>query len=326
MVVGCTEPAAIAYAVQAARKNRRSPLDPDDFRLRLLVSPEVRRNASTAVVPGIGKRGVRAAAAAGLLAAAAEFNPFAELRPDSAAGLLRRSKWIEIETSRRGGVYIRADLAGGGETVTAVISGRHDRVAKVLRDGKTIFQAPPIEPPPFSSLAEIHRIASRGDRRLEKFARSFTERQVRGDPARSLEEELAGLVRGRMRGDPLPVLTFTGSGNQGMFLGVPLRRLYESRGDCFLPGAVFALLAQVHLSRVRKRISNDCGLAVKAAPALAGGIAFARGLSPAAVGRVMGGVARRLEGIDCRGALPGCGAKAVRCLRAVAAETGGDWP
>lgn len=325
VVVGCTEPAAIAYAVQAARKSRKKPLDPGEFSLRLSLSPEVRRNASTAVVPVVGKKGVRAAAAVGLVSSASGFNPFAGLRPGAARSLLRRRKWLAVETSRRRGIYIRAELSGGGETTAATIAFRHDHLARVSRNGRVIRSAARPAPPRLAGLEEIVRLAARRDERLEELARDFILGQVRGDHSRGPAAELAGLVRARMLGEPLPVLTLTGSGNQGMFLGVPLRRLYESRGDEVLPAAVFALLTQVYLSRLEKRISGDCGLAVKAAPALAAGLAFGRGYSPARIARVMDNVRRRLGEIGCPGALPSCGRKAVRCLEAVSAETGEDW-
>lgn len=322
VVVGCTEPAAIAYATQAARKHRKKPLDLNDFTLRLSVSPEVRRNADTAVVPGLGRRGVRAAAVAGLLSSSSGFNPFADLHPETGQDLFRRRKWLVVETARRGGIYIRAEISGGDESVTAEISGRHDHLTRITRDGEVIHSAAPMAESPLTGLEEIGRLAGRRDKRLESLALDFIRRQVRGDASQGLATELAGLVRSRMVGEPLGVLTFTGSGNQGMFLGVPLRWLWESQGDDALPAAVFALLAQIHLSRIRKRISDDCGLAIKAAPALAGGIAFGQGLSPTGIARVMRNVRRRLEDIDCKGAMPGCGAKAIRCLRAVIEETG----
>ncbi len=321
-VVGCTEPAAIAFAVQAARRQLKGPIDPATVRLRLSVSPEVRRNASTAVVPGIGRRGVRAAAAAGLLSRAEGFNPFAGLRLSPSHPLLRRSGWLLVSTARRRGIFIRAEIATPSGRAAAVVAGRHDRVVSVSRGGEAVFRAARPELPRLRGLAEIAGIARRRDPRLESFARDFLRRQVRGDPSRGLVDELAGLVVDRMNGRPLPVLTFTGSGNQGMFLGVPLRDLYRRRGEEALPAVVFSLLAQVHLCRVRKRISDECGLAVKAAPALAAGLAYARGRSLAEIKRVMERVRRRLENMDCRGALPSCGGKAAHALRVAGEEAG----
>lgn len=322
VVVGCTEPAAIAFAVQAARRRLKGSLDLSAVRLELSLSPEVRRNASTAVVPVIGRRGVRAAAVAGLLATAPGFNPFAGLRLSPAHPLLRRSGWLTVASARKRGIFIRAVLITPEERVTAVVAGRHDLIAHVSRNGKTIFRSSRRQRPRLKGMEEIDRIAGRRDHRLESFARDFVRRQVRGDHSRGLAAELAGLVAARMSGAPLPVLTFTGSGNQGMFLGVPLRDLYRERGAEAIPALVFALLAQIHLCRVRKRISNECGLAAKAAPALAAGLAYARGKSLAEITRVMENVRRRLKDMDCRGALPSCGGKAKRALRVAREEVG----
>lgn len=326
VVVGCTEPAAIAYAVQSARRHLVAPLEPGTFRLRLSLSPEVRRNASTAIVPVIGRRGVRASALAGLLSTATGFNPFAGLRVPPSHPLLRRRGWLSVATSRKRGIFIRAELITPKERVTAVVAGRHDQLDRVSRGGQRVFRSRRPAPPKLGGLGEIARLATIRDRGLESFAREFLRRQVRGEPSRGLGDELAGLVVERMNGRPLPVLTFTGSGNQGMFLGVPLRDLYRRRGEEALPAVVFALLAQVHLCRARKRISDECGLAVKAAPALAAGLAYARGWTLAEIKRVMERVRRRLKNMDCRGALPSCGRKAARALRVAREEAGEETP
>jgi L-cysteine desulfidase len=322
VVVGCTEPAAIAFAVQAARRHFRGFLDLSTVRLALSLSPEVSRNASTAVVPVVGQRGIPAASVAGMVSTASGFNPFAGLRLSPAHPLLRRSGWLTVTSARKHGIFIRAALITPEERVTAVVAGRHDRIDSISRNGKTVFRSSRRQLPCLKGMEEIARIAGKRDHRLESFARDFVRRQVRGDPSRGLAAELAGLVAARMCGAPLPVLTFTGSGNQGMFLGVPLRALYRKRGEEALPAIVFALLAQIHLCRVRKRISNECGLAAKSAPALAAGLAYARGKSISEITRIMESVRRRLKGMECRGALPSCGEKAARVLRVTEEEAG----
>ena len=72
-----------------------------------------------------------------------------------------------------------------------------------------------------------------------------------------------------MTGYTHPVMTITGSGNQGIFIGLPYQRLHARHGDRNHPAVVFSLLAQIHLSARHQRLSSTCGLATKAAPALA---------------------------------------------------------
>ena len=83
---------------------------------------------------------------------------------------------------------------------------------------------------------------------------------------------------------------------------------------------VFALLAQIHLSAKHDRLSDKCGLATKAGPALAAGLAFARGAGPADIRRIFREFPARLADLTCEGAEPACGRKARRAFRAVAAH------
>ena len=115
-----------------------------------------------------------------------------------------------------------------------------------------------------------------------------------------------------MSGSSSPVMTITGSGNQGIFLGVPYRELYRKHGNKILPAVVFSLLTQIHLTKQRKRISDKCGLATKAAPALAAGLAFAKGEDLTNIRQVMREVEQRLQDMRCYGARASCGNKAAR--------------
>lgn len=218
-VVGCTEPAAIAYALRTLVRHTQPPPSPETFRAELRISVDARRNASTAVVPRLKQPGIHAAAAAGL--------------------------------------------------------------------------------------------ASRAD--------DFITRQVPAEKGYSLETQIARRVTGRMTGYTHPVMTITGSGNQGIFIGLPYQRLHARHGDRILPAVVFSLLAQIHLSARHQRLSSTCGLATKAAPALAAGLAYARGATPAEIERLFRAIPARLKALTCEGAEPACGDKARRAYRAVAA-------
>ena len=106
-----------------------------------------------------------------------------------------------------------------------------------------------------------------------------------------------------MTGYTHPVMTITGSGNQGIFIGLPYQRLHARHGDRILPAVVFSLLAQIHLSARHQRLSSTCGLATKAAPALAAGLAYARGATPE-IERLFRAIPARLKALTCEGAEP----------------------
>ena len=322
-VVGCTEPAAIAHAVQCARRHLSGHPIPEQIRVTASLSPEVLRNASTAVVPVIGKRGVREAVVAGFYSSSPGFNPFAGLKVPRTTPLLSRRTWLSIVPSAKRGIYIRVTLEVPGEAVTVTVAGRHDSIVSIVKNGRVRYRAAGRRcTARLNGLREIAAIVKRRSPRLERIALDFIARQVKADPGKPLINGVEELVTKRMTGRPLPVLTITGSGNQGIFLGVPLRALYRRLGRRALPAVLFSLLTQVHLSLRRKRISDACGLAAKAAPALAAGLAYAQGEDIHAIRRATAVVYNRLKRTPCRGANPGCGLKASRAIRCVFAVVG----
>ena len=312
-VVGCTEPAAVAYALRTLVRHLPARPAPGAFRAELRLSRDAFRNASTAVVPHLQVRGILAAAAAGLASRADGFNVFADFDRRRARAFLRTKNWLAIAPLRRRGLYVEARIPGARTSVT--LAGRHDHIEKLMVAGRDRTpREKPLPPPP--TLAEMFRLARARDPQLEALARDFVLRQVPAERGHPLDMQIARRVAGRMSGYAHPVMTITGSGNQGIFIGLPFRKLYAEQGAAILPALVFSLLAQVYLSARKNRLSADCGLATKAGPALAAGLAFARGAGPAEIRRIFREVPARLAGLVCAGAEPACGRKARRAFRA----------
>lgn len=313
-VVGCTEPAAIGYALRTLARHLPQRPTPAAFRAELRLSSDTLRNASTAVVPRLKTRGILAAAAAGLASRADGLNVFADFDLRRARAFLQNPAWLNVVPVRRRGLFVHAQLPGLRTGVT--LAGRHDRIEKFVVFGRDRTpREKPLPPPP--TLADMFKLARTRDPQLEALARDFLLRQVPAENGFSPESQIARRVAGRMAGYVHPVMTLTGSGNQGIFIGLPFRRLYAEQGDAILPAVVFALLAQVHLSAQHDRLSEKCGLATKAGPALASGLAFADGASPADIRRIFRDFPARLADLTCEGAEPACGQKARRAYRAI---------
>jgi L-cysteine desulfidase len=312
-VVGCTEPAAIAFAFRTLVRHLPVASAPGDLRAALHMSRDAFRNASTAVVPHLKVPGILAAAAAGCASRADDFNVFADFDLKRARQLMKNGSWLRVVPLRRRGLYVRVRFAPGTEII---LSGRHNHVEQLVVHGRDLTprETPPPPPP---KLEEIFALARARHPKLEALALDFITRQVPPEKGFPLNEQIARRIAGRMAGYAHPVMTLTGSGNQGIFIALPYRHLYAKQGDTILPALVFSLLAQVHLSHKHKRLSADCGLATKAAPALAAGLAFARGASPADIRRLFREIPARLAGLACEGAEPACGGKARQALRAV---------
>ena len=319
-VTGCTEPASVAFAFLRARRHLNGQFDPRTVKAQLYASPEVLRNASTAVVPFLSRRGLRTVVAAGLSSRADQFNLFPGIDRRITRMLLRRRSWLEVgRIAQHQGIYVKAVLFTPTESVAVVIQGRHDEIRAISHNGKTIFRSPPHRQQSIR-IPEIMTMVAKRDHRLEDIAREFIVQQVRGDPAQPLPEQIAALIRARMCGSRSPVMTVTGSGNHGILLGVPFYDLYRKHGKCILPAALFSLLAVIHMTGKRSRISADCGLATKAAPALAAGLALAQGANLAQITRLMRSVSQALRNLKCAGAWASCGKKAEQVFGVVLVE------
>ncbi len=318
-VVGCTEPAAVAYAFRTLSRHLPSmPAPSRHAPLELRISRDAHRNASTAVVPHLLQRGIRAAVAAGLTSRRNDFNVFADFDLPAARELLKRKGWLNIVPVQRRGLYITARIPN--QQASIILQTRHDQIQQLLIGDQNLTPTPPPLPLP-PNLNEIFELAQRRNPQLEALALDFITRQVSAERGYPLAEQVARRVSGRMSGYSHPVMTLTGSGNQGIFIGLPYRRLYHEKGDTLLPAIVFSLFVQLHLSHRHKRLSSDCGLATKAAPALAAGLAFARGAGPAEIRRLLRDVPARLLPMKCPGACPSCGTKAKQCLELVQLTT-----
>jgi L-cysteine desulfidase len=312
-VTGCTEPAAIAYAFRTLVRHLPAPPDPRRLSARLRISRDAFRNASTAVVPHLKIPGLQAAAAAGLASRANDFNVFADFNLRQARSLLNQPGWLTVLPVRRKGLMIHLQL---NQRAEIHLQGRHDHIQRLVVNGRDLTPKAPVLPPP-PTLEEIFALARARNPALEALALDFITRQVPAEKRFPLVDQVARRVAGRMAGYAHPVMTITGSGNQGLFLALPYRHLYACHGDAILPALVFSLLAQILLSHRHNRLSSDCGLATKAAPALAAGLAFARDASPADIRRIFRDIPERLGHLSCEGAEPACGDKARQALNAV---------
>ena len=315
-VIGCTEPAAIAYAIRTLTRPLFRKPNPDTLRLQLRVSSDAYRNASTAVVPKLKQPGVHAAAAAGIASRSNCFNVFADVDLPAARRFFRAPDWLDAAPVRKKGLFVHAKLDAQNEIVLA---GRHNQIERFILRGRDRTPAAPNLPEP-PGIPGIAALANARHASLERFALDFIRRQVPPEKNHSLTDQVVRRIVGRMTGFSHPVMTFTGSGNQGIFIALPYLHLHKQYGDAILPALVFTLLTQIMLSHRHQRLSVRCGLATKAAPAIAAGLAYANGAAPAQIQTLLQTLPRQIGAIPCDGAEPACGEKARRALNVLHIE------
>ncbi|MBA3052713.1 MAG: L-serine ammonia-lyase, iron-sulfur-dependent, subunit alpha [Candidatus Omnitrophota bacterium] len=326
-VVGCTEPASVAFAFARAAALFREYDSPSgisgNFKAAVVISRDVFRNISTVRVPVMKIKGINAAAACGIYTKSSGFNPFAGIgavEKRKITALLKRKNWLKVSVKNVDGIFVDAQIACKGKKSRVVVEGSHDNVKAVYFSGRKTAQNKKKPVYRLKSMEEIFNIVKRRDKGLEDIVERFII-----DQGRLYEEfgygdvfaAVSGLVKKRMDGDSLKVITVTGSGNQGIFLGIPFYIMYKKRGKKILPAALFAVLTQIYLTNSKGRISGDCGLAGKAASSLAAGLSLLETANLKKIRDNMLLTHRALKGLQCEGAEPVCAMKAYLALTSV---------
>ena len=115
----------------------------------------------------------------------------------------------------------------------------------------------------------------------------------------------------RMAGCPLPVMTTSGSGNQGMTASLPIIQYCEDNNLSYeekIRGLVFSHLATIHIKTNVGRLSAYCG-AICASAGMSGALAFVMGEDLEIVANSITNTLGNVSGIICDGAKASCAMK-----------------
>lgn len=115
----------------------------------------------------------------------------------------------------------------------------------------------------------------------------------------------------RMNGCPLPVMTTSGSGNQGMTCSLPVIRFCQMRGksrEQLLRALFVSHMSTIHIKEEIGRLSAYCG-AMAASAGVAGALCYADGLSVEQVKMAVETTLATVSGIICDGAKSSCATK-----------------
>ncbi|STO32221.1 Serine dehydratase alpha chain [Fusobacterium necrogenes] len=115
----------------------------------------------------------------------------------------------------------------------------------------------------------------------------------------------------RMNGCSLPVITTSGSGNQGMTCSLPIIKFCQEKGfskEQLIRGLFFSHMTTIHIKSNIGRLSAYCG-AICASAGVAGAISFLSGLSLEQIGYAIETTLGTMSGVICDGAKSSCATK-----------------
>lgn len=345
--IGCTEPIAVALCVAKAREILGTELEKVSARL----SANILKNAMGVGIPGTGMIGLPIAIALGALVGRSEYQLEVLKDSDAKAVERgkRFIEQGRIDISLKEGIteklYIEIEVSGGGHSAVAIIAGGHTNFVFISRDGETLQESrrtsgseqeaqgvelnlrkvfdfamtTPLDEIRFILEAKRLNKAAAEDSFKNNYGhcvgntlRHAPELRIIGDCALSrILSYTCAACDARMAGAMVPVMSNSGSGNQGIATTLPVVVYAEeikADEEHLVRALVLSHLTAIYIKQSLGRLSALCGCVV-AATGSSCGITYLMGGGYEAVSFAVKNMIANLTGMMCDGAKPSCSLK-----------------
>lgn len=345
--IGCTEPIAVALCVsKAARLLGKEP-----EKIKVLLSANILKNAMGVGIPGTGMIGLPIAIALGALAGNPDYQleVLKDITSDDVERgkqvIAENRIDIQLKENIAEKLYIEVIMSAGPDETTAIISGGHTCFVYEARNGNVLLDerisavaeeseedgslslrkvydfalTAPLEEIDFIlDSARLNKAAAeasfKGDygHSLGKSLRNDNERRVMGDSVFTrILSYTSGACDARMAGAMIPVMSNSGSGNQGIAATLPVvvyaEENQKSREE-MIRALVLSHLTVIYIKQSLGRLSALCGCVV-AATGSSCGITYLMGGGYEEMTYAVKNMVANLTGMICDGAKPSCAMK-----------------
>ncbi len=343
--IGCTEP--IAVALCAARAAELLGMEPESITVQL--SANILKNAMGVGIPGTGMIGLPIAVALGALIGRSEYGlkdcsdeAVARGRAMIEAGKIK----ISLKENIAEKLYIEVEAQADGHRSKAVIASMHTNFVCLERDGEVLLDKGSSSEECVDdghtvhlSLRKVYDFATTvplddisfilESARLNKAA---AERSFEGDFGHGLGKTMRGNLEvgimgdsvfshilsytsaacdARMGGAMVPVMSNSGSGNQGIAATLPVVIFAQERGKSeeeLTRALILSHLTAIYIKQSLGRLSALCGCVV-AATGSSCGITLLMGGGYEQISFAVKNMIANLTGMTCDGAKPSCAMK-----------------
>jgi len=345
--IGCTEPIAVALCVARACELLGSR--PEKIEVRL--SANILKNAMGVGIPGTGMIGLPIAIALGALIGRPEYGLEVLKDADAAAVeqgkkyIAEKRISVDLKKDIEEKLYIEAEVADGTHRAMAVIAGGHTKFVylrlddKVLEDSRTCGGESECDDEVRLTLRRVYDFAMTTPAEELKFIleaerlnKSAAEQAFRSDYGHSLGKTLRGdremsilgdsifsriisytaaACDARMAGAMIPVMSNSGSGNQGITATLPVVVYGEECGATeqqMIRALTLSHLTVIYIKQSLGRLSALCGCVV-AASGSSCGITYLMGGGYDEIVITVKNMIANLTGMICDGAKPSCALK-----------------
>lgn len=345
--IGCTEPIAVALCV--AKATETLGMKPE--KINVWLSANILKNAMGVGIPGTGMIGLPIAIALGALIGKSEYqlevlkDSTSEAVEAGKHFINEKRISIALKPDITEKLYIEVRCEAGENRATAIIAGGHTSFVYVARNGKVLLDKQAVsgeeeeEAVPDLNLRKVYDFAMTAPldeirfildtARLNKAAaeRSFQgnyghglgkmlrgtyEHKVMGDSVFShILSYTSGACDARMAGAMIPVMSNSGSGNQGISATLPVLVYAEENGKSeeeLIRALMLSHLTVIYIKESLGRLSALCGCVV-AATGSSCGITWLMGGTYEQITYAVQNMIANLTGMICDGAKPSCALK-----------------
>lgn len=345
--IGCTEPIAVALCVAKATE----ALGETPEKIEALLSANILKNAMGVGIPGTGMVGLPIAIALGALVGKSEYQLEVLRDSDDQwvekgkQYIAENRIHIGLKNNITEKLYIEVAVESANHTATAIISGAHTHFVYVEKDGqvvldeKTLSSSDDVIEEKELSLREVYEFATTTPLEQIEFindARRLNEKAsqeaLKGNYGHALGKTLSRpLGKGimgdsifshilsatsnacdaRMAGAMIPVMSNSGSGNQGIAATMPVVVFAEENHNTeeeLTRALVLSHLTAIYIKQSLGRLSALCGCVV-ASTGSSCGITYLMGGSYEQVAYSVKNMIANLAGMVCDGAKPSCALK-----------------
>ena len=344
--IGCTEPIAVALCVAKAAET----LGMKPEKIEVLLSANILKNAMGVGIPGTDMVGLPIAVALGALIGRSEYQleVLRDCTPEAVEQgklfIAEKRICISLKEDITEKLYIEVICTAGSQKATAVIAGGHTTFVYIATDEKVLLDkqqtaneeeedaslelnlrkvydfalTSPLDEIRFildtARLKAAAEQAFKGNygHSLGKMLRGTYEHKVMGDSVFShILSYTSAACDARMAGAMIPVMSNSGSGNQGISATLPVVVFAEENGKTeeeLIRALMLSHLTVIYIKQSLGRLSALCGCVV-AATGSSCGITWLMGGNYNQVAFAVQNMIANLTGMICDGAKPSCALK-----------------
>lgn len=345
--IGCTEPMAVALAVAKSKE----VLGCLPKQIQVLLSANMLKNAMGVGIPGTGMIGLPIAIALGAIIGKTEYQleVLKDTTPEAVKQGQEFIRQQRIQISEKVDapqkLYIEVNSHNGEDAVKVIISGSHTHFSYIAKNGDILLSDSDMESDsncadvPELSLRSVYEFATTVNVEEIHFIleaaelnKKAAEVALQGEYGHSLGKTIffqpheqffgngiyskilaytSAACDARMAGAKIPVMSNSGSGNQGIAATLPVWIYAKERlksEENLIRALMLSHLSVIYIKQSFGRLSALCGCVV-AAIGSACGITYLMGGGYEEIGYAVKNMIANITGMLCDGAKPSCSLK-----------------